>query len=100
MKRDDIIYARVWATLLEAGAAFQVGDRKSASTHLRATIEHAEGGGMPLCGACARLRLAELVGDDEAEKISAPAQAWMKEQGIIEPDRVLAVVAPGFGGTN
>ena len=97
LRRDDVSYAQVWSRLLAAGVASQSGDQSEAVSHLRAAVELAQRYELPLCEACARLRLAALIGGHEATTVARPARAWMAAQKVARPERLLEVVAPGFG---
>ncbi len=96
LRRDDLPYAHVWGRLLAAGIASQSGDPVDAVSQLRAAVELTAKYELPLCEACARLRLASLLDGDEADAVAEPAHSWMKVQKIARPERLLEVVVPGF----
>ncbi len=97
LERERIGYAAVWALLLRAGIAAQKGNAKAASGHLTNTIERAEQHDLLLCAAAARRRLGELLGGDEGAALIAAADDWMNSEGIVNPERMTEVFAPGFG---
>ena len=52
--------------------------------------------GLRLYAAAARRRLGELVAGDEGHRLVEQADAWMKVQNVRRPDRMTALLAPGF----
>jgi hypothetical protein len=47
--------------------------------------------------AAARRRLGRLVGGDEGATLVGAADAWMHAQDVRRPERMTAVLTPGFG---
>ena len=88
LAREGTAYASAWAWLLLAAA-----EPDRAPTRLRDAIRAAEACDMRLCAAAARRRLGELTGD---ATLVDQADGWMREQGIRDPIRMTAVIAPGF----
>ncbi len=44
----------------------------------------------------ARMRLAQVVGSEDARQTILDVDSWMRERGILQPQRILSVLAPGF----
>jgi len=44
----------------------------------------------------ARRRLGSLLGGDEGARSIAAAESWMSAQGVKDPARMTAMIAPGF----
>jgi hypothetical protein len=57
-------------------------------------VSSAQGADMLLYAAVARLRLGEMLGDDEGSALAGEARAWMTGQGVRSPDRFAAMLAP------
>jgi hypothetical protein len=51
---------------------------------------------MNLYAACARRQLGVLVGGDEGDALVSRGDAFMRQQGIVRPDRFAAMLVPGF----
>jgi tRNA A-37 threonylcarbamoyl transferase component Bud32 len=92
------VFATASALLLRAAIATRCGDAASAIEILRGAVEAAEGGDLMMHATCARWRLGELLGDDEGRLLRSQAGTWMREQGIVEPNKLVEVVSPGFAG--
>jgi hypothetical protein len=97
LARERMDYADAFSHLLHAGVASQRGAKERAATHLGAAILAAAKTDMHVCVAAAKWRLGELVGGDEGARLLAEARAWMKQEAVANPERMLEVVAPGFG---
>ncbi len=83
--------ALVWAGVCEAN-----GDRPGAIAHLRTAIASGEAADMRLHSAVARLRLGVLVGGTEGDALLRRAREWMDLQEVRVPERMAAMLAPGF----
>jgi tetratricopeptide (TPR) repeat protein len=99
LSREGLISASVWALLLRAALAAGAGQPDHAVVLLREAIELAHKGDMALCVALARHRLGTLLGGDEGRALIAQAEHWMFSQGIVQPERVMRLFAPGFSAT-
>ena len=51
---------------------------------------------MLLYAAAARRRLGEMLGGDEGRALVETADAWMRSETIVNPERMTEVFAPGF----
>ncbi len=81
------------ATLLEAGIANVQGDGDGCRFKLRGAAEGFDAAAMALYAAAARRRLGEVSGD---QGMVDEAGAWMRAQRIVHPERMTAMLAPGF----
>jgi hypothetical protein len=59
-------------------------------------LDGLDAAGMALYAAAARARLAALDGGEAAEATAAKAVAWLAGQGVKRPERMIAMLAPGF----
>jgi len=84
------------AALLEAGIAALGGDAAGALAQAGAAARGFAGADMPLYAAAARRRQGALLGGSAGAALCAQADATMAAQGIVDPPRMTAVLAPGF----
>jgi hypothetical protein len=84
------------ARLIRAGVAV-TRDKREAASLLRAAADKFDGADMPLYAAAARRLLGRLDGVD-GQSVVDVADAWMQGQGVQNPTRLTALLAPGFSG--
>jgi hypothetical protein len=92
----NLPYTTVLADLLHAGLASLEGNQQGAINLLRQLLEKSEGAQMHLHTAAARRRLGGLLGGDEGQKLIRKADAWMHNQGIVQPHRMTRMLVPGI----
>ena len=97
LEAEQLGYTSVDAALIGAGLAVQEKDGESAASQLRAAIATADANHLLLHACCARRRLGELIGADEGDSLIAEADTTMANEGIVNPQRMAAVITPGFG---
>lgn len=95
--REVAPWARGWVELLRAGIAAVDGDRDRAVGRLREAVRHCEDSELQMFTAAAKRRLGELVQGDEGRALIASADSWLRGQGVRDPQRWSAMLAPGFG---
>jgi eukaryotic-like serine/threonine-protein kinase len=83
------------ALLLRAGAAATRGEPERAVPLLESAEDGFVAAEMALHTAAARRRRGELVGGDAGRSLLASADSWMSSQGIKNPARMTAMLAPG-----
>lgn len=97
MEREKMPWSTPLAKLLRAAVAELRGRRDQALS----LALHAEQGlgeaNMAVYAAAARYRRGQLLGGDEGKELIQSAAAAMKERGIVAPERMVVVYAPGFG---
>jgi hypothetical protein len=95
LRREGARWAAPLAALLDAGVSAARDDTAGAVSDL----ERAEQGfaevNMALHAAVARRRRGELVGGTEGAALVEAANAWMHAQGIVRPDGIVGMLAPG-----
>ncbi|MEO6326636.1 MAG: AAA family ATPase, partial [Thermoanaerobaculia bacterium] len=96
IESEDAPWSRPLALLLSAGIAAARGRTEEALLPLRAAEAAADAGDLALYRAVTRLRLGRLVGGDEGRSLVQSAEGWMREQDVRNPDRIVAMLAPGF----
>jgi hypothetical protein len=82
------------AELLRGGAAAVMGRDEAAVAAFGRAAQGFRVEGMELFAAVARLREGQLLGDARGAALAAEAERWMLGQGVAEPDRVAAMLAP------
>ena len=84
------------AAMLAAGRAAAAGEAERAARALRLAIAGFDGVHMALHAAVARRRLAAVVGGSEGDELRRLARDYERREGVVEPARVAAWLAPGF----
>jgi hypothetical protein len=85
--------------VLRAAIAHQRGKRREAIGALRIAVAGFDEVDMALHAACSRWQLGRLVGGDDGKEIESEAAAWMEDQEVVAPERIVALFAPGFDST-
>jgi len=96
LRRESVQFPHPWSHLVLGAVALQRGDTARACAELRRAAETATEQGMELEMAAARRRLGTIVGGTEGAVLIARAEEWLAGEGIVAPDRMLEIVAPGF----
>ena len=96
MSRERSAWSEPFAPLIRAAIAVRRGDTAAAVTLLRGAAVAFEAADMRLYGAATRRRIGELVGGEEGSRLVADADEFMTGQRIVRPERIVAVLAPGF----
>jgi hypothetical protein len=94
-----VAWGRALARLDTAAIRDLAADRAGALAGLAAAIAALDGAGMALYAAVARHRRGQLAGDHAGRAAADAAAAWMREQGIVRPERVAAMLLPGAPAT-
>lgn len=94
--REGTPYAKALASLLQAGVAGVSGDRELARELLHKAASHCDDADMGLYATAARYHLGRLVGGDQGAEIVESAEDKMRHQEILDPERISAVLVPGF----
>jgi hypothetical protein len=90
-------YAKAWAAVVEAGVRAVRGDDSRAAAALKEAVEGFDATCDRFAAACARLRLGALLGrEDAGSRWIEAGEAFMREQGVVDPHRMATAVLPGF----
>ncbi|HSN96927.1 MAG TPA: hypothetical protein VLS89_01475, partial [Candidatus Nanopelagicales bacterium] len=95
---EHMPWATPLASLLRAGAASIRGEAAEAIALLEQAAEGLDAADMTLYAAAARRCAGSLIGGDEGAAAVAQITQWMRQQGVADPDRLTAMLAPGFTG--
>jgi tetratricopeptide (TPR) repeat protein len=96
IEREHATWGDPLAALLRAGVASLRGDRRGALTALDGAMRGFHAADLALFDAAARRRLGELLGGDEGAALVRKATTWMEAQGVVNPERITELLAPGF----
>jgi len=94
MARERTAWIQPLAELAYAGVSAVEGDQARAEKRLRAAVAGFDDCDMALHAAAARRRLGSLVGGDDGAAMIEQGDAWMREEGTADPDRITALFAP------
>jgi hypothetical protein len=92
--RERVAWSTCFAEILRFGVALRRGRPARAVEHLERAERLAETTEMHLHQAVVRHRRGELVGGDEGRKLVRFARAYMDEQRIVNPQRMLDMLSP------
>jgi serine/threonine protein kinase len=96
MLREKADWADPLAELALAGVAFARDRREEALGHLDLAERLSGAKGMAMFQAAASWQKGQLIGGAEGQKTIAEAEARMKAEGVKRPQRMAAMLAPGF----
>jgi tetratricopeptide (TPR) repeat protein len=94
LAREGVTWAKAHAHLISAGVAAFRQDQRGGEMHLNAAIDAFTEADMPIFAAACRWRLGELIGDSQGIAAVDETKSWMLKQGIRNPERMMALLAP------
>lgn len=95
LEKENLPYANPLAQLVRAGVATIKEDRSRAIEHLVKAAAGFEAANMGLFAVVSRRCRGQLLGRAEGRSFLSDADRWMHEQGIQNPERMAAMLAPG-----
>jgi hypothetical protein len=87
-------WSDAFARLLDAGSASVVGNHALARDHLERAHAELTASGTTLYATMARRRLGELIGGAEGQDAIAAADAWLRAEGVVSPERLTRAFMP------
>jgi hypothetical protein len=99
LRGDRIQRAAPLAALVEAALDRQEHKDEQARMHLRYAERLFAQQGLELFSASARFALGELTRGRTGDELSRSGLALFEREGVAQPLRMVALLAPGFGGT-
>jgi eukaryotic-like serine/threonine-protein kinase len=97
LERENTPWAAAFALHVRA-ALFDFAGNDAAALGAYAAAENALGElGMTLYAAACRARRGQRLGGDEGQMLQRTALATLSAQGVLRPDRLIAMMAPGKG---
>jgi serine/threonine protein kinase len=94
--REKTHWGDPFAHLILGGACAVEGDLDTALNFTREAIGGFEAVGILGHASVARRRYGQLIGGDEGQKLIRETDDWMATEGVANPARVTAMLAPGF----
>lgn len=88
LEREELDWAGALAAVLRAAIAAREGRREVAVGKLRAAIDVFRARQMALHVSLAEHQLGLILGGDEGAALRASTDAWMKEQGVLQPAKL------------
>ncbi|HKP60228.1 MAG TPA: hypothetical protein VJV78_26065, partial [Polyangiales bacterium] len=82
--------------MLAAALAAHLGQEAEMLRELRRALEIFDAAEVGMHGAATRRRLGQLLGGSEGAQLLAAGDAFMREQGVREPERMTELNCPGF----
>jgi hypothetical protein len=96
LEHGGMSFCRPAAHLLRAGVAQLRGQRERAVAALQEAARGFSEAEMLLHACAARRQLGRLIDGDEGRTLAADADAWLAHEGVRNPERLVAMLAPGF----
>jgi eukaryotic-like serine/threonine-protein kinase len=94
--RESVVWSQCFSEILLAGVSARRGTKEQVLVHLSRAEEKALATGMSLHQAVVRHRRGEIVGGHEGRALIEEARAFMAEQDIKRPERMLDMLSPGL----
>jgi len=94
-RRGKLPLMRTCAQMLEGAIAELEGRTDAAITHYRASLAGFDEREIQLLGHAVRARLGDLIGGDDGAALRAAARTALVEQGVRDPETMLAMLLPG-----
>jgi hypothetical protein len=95
LDREGAPWATALALLVRASLAAVSDDDQGASAVLRSASHALREAGMKHYAAAAQYRLGQLLGDPEGVALQSEAEAFFRQQAIVNVERIVALLAPG-----
>jgi hypothetical protein len=89
-------WGRAFALMLRAGIALHSGARSEALRGLERAAAEFDSCEMAGYAAAVRDRAARLRGDASSEPEIARVAQWLRAEGVVAPERMVAMLAPGL----
>ena len=94
--REPRPWSQPLARLVLAAVARARRREEGAVKNLETAVDGFDAREMALYSAAAKRRLGELLGGQRGEELIATGTEFMTQQGIVRPDRMTRMLAPGF----
>jgi hypothetical protein len=95
LRKERTRWGDALALLLQGGIAHARGDRVAAAAAYAAAELALEDMDMALHAACARYRRGQLTGGDDRDYVLGSAEAWLRAQRVVAPERLVSAIVPG-----
>jgi len=98
LERERMPWADAFAAYLGAGLAWHAGDEHRTVDGLRQAAERFDACAMRFYAAATRRRLGMLEAGEAGRAGVADVDELLQGEGVVRPDRLAAMMAPGIGG--
>jgi serine/threonine protein kinase len=95
LDRQRVPWTLALATLARASAAALRGDSELAARMFQDAADRCAAADLALYAAVARFRRGQVIGGDDGAAACAEAAAWMRNESVAVPERLVAMLAPG-----
>jgi eukaryotic-like serine/threonine-protein kinase len=95
IERERTGWGQAVSAVLRSGVHATRGRREAAITALEVAESAAEYSDMNMCAAAVRIRRGQISGDDRGRRLIAEGEAFMRSQGVVNPERVTFMITPG-----
>jgi hypothetical protein len=96
LAKDNSAVALAYVSFIRAAIAHQKGDEESATAGLRDAVRAFDKLQYKMYAAAARRQLGRILEGDEGRSLIERADVAMGEEEVVNPERVAAMLAPGF----
>jgi eukaryotic-like serine/threonine-protein kinase len=96
LAHEKMPWGNALAAQHQAGLAMLAGDRERAASWQKQAMEGFASAEMALHAAIARRRAGQLAGGEAGDALIAAGDAWLRDERVADPDRMTALLAPGF----
>ena len=100
LRKEGLFHSTALAALLEAGVRAQTAnDPQAVLSALSTAISKLEVAECRAMVAAAKRQKGLLIGGIEGQALVREADEWFRDQGVVNPERFAAFMAPGLGNT-
>ncbi len=96
LTKDNSPMALAYVSIIRAAIAHQKGDEEAATAGLRDAVRAFDKLQYKMYAAAARRQLGRILGGDEGRSLIERADVAMGEEEVVNPERIAAMLAPGF----
>lgn len=96
LDKEGMPWASAFAVYIRAASSRLMHELGRAERGLRDAAEAFDACNMVFYSAACRYRLGQMLGDRTGRALIAQAEESLRAQGIVRPDRIFAMMAPGF----
>jgi hypothetical protein len=97
LEKENTPWAAAFARHIRAALLDISGEHEAAQSAYAATENALEDLGMTLYAAACRARRGKRLGGQQGQMLQQTATVTLSAQGVLRPDRVIAMMAPGIG---
>jgi tetratricopeptide (TPR) repeat protein len=96
LAKDNSAMALAYVAFIRAAIAHQKGDEETATAGLRDAVRAFDKLQYKMYAAATRRQLGRILGGEEGQSLIERADVAMGEEEVVNPERIAAMLAPGF----